>query len=135
VSSIIPCLSLRGVARAIASSPSLRAKVLLLNSENDRETDGYDAADYIHAIVRTLNSNYRIEPYGLGNANTRYPVSAFVTDLVYLKGTTVSVDLPRITSLGVRCTEVEGVAVGGRSRFAADNVSDVLAKIWEERKM
>lgn len=133
--SIIPCLALRGVARAIASSPSLRAKVLLLNSENDRETDGYDAADYIHAIVRTLNSNYHIEPYGLGNANTTYPVSAFVTDLVYLKGTTVSVDLSRITSLGVRCTEVEGVAVGGRSQFLADIISDVLAKIWEERKL
>lgn len=89
----------------------------------------------------------------MGNANTTYPISAFVTDLVYLKGTTVSVDLPKITvssmivlswfrsvrlffqSLGVRCTEVEGVAVGGRSQFAADNISDVLAKIWEEHKL
>lgn len=65
----------------------------------------------------------------------------------------MSVDLPRITvsgmivlswfrsmrlffqSLGVRCTEVEVVTVGGRSQFAVDNVSDVLAKIWEERKL
>lgn len=65
----------------------------------------------------------------------------------------MSVDLSRITvsgmivlswlrlmrlffqSLGVRCTEVEGVAVGGRSQFLADIILDVLAKIWEERKL
>jgi len=61
--SIIPCLALRGVAAGIARSSSLRAKILLcvsfmplsypsskypiVNSDNDRETDGYTAADYI----------------------------------------------------------------------------------------
>jgi hypothetical protein len=60
----MPTLSLRGVALAIASSRTLRAKVLLcefecgltpsfsqcviaVNAENDRETDGYSAIDYI----------------------------------------------------------------------------------------
>ena len=61
-SSIIPCLSLRGVAASIALSRSLRAKVLLceiipthsidvltfaVNAQNDRETDGYSAVEYI----------------------------------------------------------------------------------------
>ncbi|KAF8167884.1 hypothetical protein B0H34DRAFT_646295 [Crassisporium funariophilum] len=115
--SIIPCLALRGVAGAIARSSSLRAKVLLLNVENDRETDGYTAVDYIQfvqssspnspiliglmhtrAIVRTLNSNYSMQAYGLGGANTTYPVSAFITDLIYLKNTRVSVDVERITA-------------------------------------
>ncbi|KAJ3510382.1 hypothetical protein NLJ89_g4703 [Agrocybe chaxingu] len=96
--SIIPCLALRGVAGAIARSSSLRAKVLLLNTENDRETEGYTAADYIQSIVRTLNTNYSNQAYGLGGANTTYPVSAFITDLVYLKGTQIVIDVKRITS-------------------------------------
>ena len=61
--SIMPCLALKGVAAAIARSSSLRVKVLLceyscdqsvrqftillVNAENDRETMGYTAADYI----------------------------------------------------------------------------------------
>jgi hypothetical protein len=49
------------------------------------------------AIVRTLNSRYHAEPYGLGNVNTTYPISAFITDLVYLRGTAVEVDVKHIT--------------------------------------
>lgn len=49
------------------------------------------------AIVRTLNAQYQMQPYGLGNASTTYPVSAFITDLVYLEGTTVHVDVKHIT--------------------------------------
>lgn len=107
--SIIPCLALKGVANAIARSRSLKAKVLLLNSRNDRETDGYTAVDYITTIVRTLNTPYHSQTYGgLGRVETTYPVSAFVTHLVYLKGTLVEVDVARITALGVRCVQVEG---------------------------
>ncbi|THU87744.1 UPF0052-domain-containing protein [Dendrothele bispora CBS 962.96] len=104
--SIMPCLAFRGVASAIARSHTLKAKVLLLNSQNDRETDGYTAVDYILAIARTLNSQYQVPAYGLGNTITTYPTSAFITDLVYLKGGLVNVDVKRITTLGVRCTEV-----------------------------
>ncbi|KAF8973791.1 hypothetical protein BDZ97DRAFT_1900575 [Flammula alnicola] len=121
--SIIPCLALKGVAGKIAGSPSLRAKVLLLNTENDRETDGYTATDYIKAIVRTLNSDYSNQTYGLGSANTTYPVSAFVTDLVYLKTTQIAVDVEHITLLGVRCREVEG------TRFDADTVAFAMKQV------
>ncbi|KAK0506424.1 UPF0052-domain-containing protein [Armillaria luteobubalina] len=103
---IIPCLSLRGVAAAIARSRTLRAKILLLNTKNDRETDGYTAENYILAITRTLNAQYQNRSYGLGSASTTYPVSAFITDLVYLEGTTIHVNVDRITALGVRCTRV-----------------------------
>jgi len=106
--SIIPCLSLRGVATAIARSRSLHAKVLLLNSQNDRETENYTAANYIRAIAQTLNTNYHVQPYSLGNANTTYPISAFITHLVYLRGTTIRVDVDDITSLGVKCIAVSG---------------------------
>ncbi|KAJ8587906.1 UPF0052-domain-containing protein [Rhizopogon salebrosus TDB-379] len=98
--SIIPCLALRGVASAIAGSRFLRVKVLLLNSKNDRETDGYTAVDYIRAVTSALNSQY--SPGGLGNTTT-YPISAFITHLVYLEGTTIEVDVETLTTLGVRC--------------------------------
>ncbi|KAH8978484.1 UPF0052-domain-containing protein [Lactarius hatsudake] len=112
--SIVPCLALRGVASAIARSGSLRAKVLFLNSKNDRETEGYTAVDYILAIARTLNARYQTEPYGLapGNAATTFPVSAFLTHLVYLRGCAVHVDVARASELGVECVEVESGAVG-----------------------
>jgi len=112
--SIIPCLALRGVASAIARSRTLRAKVLFLNSKNDRETEGYTAVDYIQAIVRTLNARYQVLPYGLGpnNAATTYPVSTFVTHIVHLRGCAVHVDVARIAEFGVRCVEVESDARG-----------------------
>ena len=47
------------------------------------------------AIVRTLNS-YSIQALGLGGANTTYPVSAFITDMIYLKGTCIQVDVKEI---------------------------------------
>ncbi|KAF7310424.1 hypothetical protein HMN09_00584400 [Mycena chlorophos] len=97
--SIMPCLALRGVAAAVARSRTLKAKVLLLNAKNDRETEGYTAVDYITAIVDTLNAHYDTPSYGLAyGSNTTFPVSAFITDLVLLKGTQVAVDQRRITN-------------------------------------
>ncbi|RDB28608.1 hypothetical protein Hypma_015051 [Hypsizygus marmoreus] len=130
--SIIPCLALRGVASGIARSSTLRAKVLLLNSKNDRETDGYTAVDYIQAIVRTLNSSYNTQPYGLGNVSTTYPVSAFITDLVYFKGSMVRVDVKHITTLGVKCIGLEGEA-GHTTSFDAESVRCAISKILRER--
>ena len=50
------------------------------------------------AIVRTLNSDYSIQAFGLGGANTTYPISAFITDMVYLKGTHIKVDTEEISA-------------------------------------
>ncbi|KAF9457476.1 UPF0052-domain-containing protein [Collybia nuda] len=127
--SIIPCLALRGVAAGIARSSLLRAKILLLNTKNDRETDGYTAADYIHAMVRTLNASYHTQPYGLGNANTTYPISAFVTDLVYLKGSKVFVDVQVVTGLGVKCLEIECGKDGQEPSFDAEIVQRAITAI------
>ncbi|KAH9949457.1 UPF0052-domain-containing protein [Amylocystis lapponica] len=133
--SIIPCLALKGVANAIARSRSLRAKVLLLNSKNDRETDGYTAVDYVKTIARTLNASYHSHSYaGLGGADTTYPVSAFVTHLVHLKGSSVDVDVRQITSLGVRCVEVDGPAdlpAAGEPHFDAASVRRAIHAILE----
>ncbi|PPQ67393.1 hypothetical protein CVT25_005972 [Psilocybe cyanescens] len=67
----------------------------------------------------------RISTYGLGGANTTYPISAFITDLVYLKGTKVPVDVKRITLMGVRCREFDGAA-----RFDADTVAHAMKEVW-----
>ena len=50
------------------------------------------------AIARTLNSDYSIQTFGLGGANTTYPISAFITDMVYLKGTHIKVDVEEIAA-------------------------------------
>jgi len=126
--SIIPCLALRGVAAGIARSSSLRAKILLLNCKNDRETDGYTAADYIYAIVRTLNATYHVHAYGIGNTHTTYPVSAFITDLVYLKGSVLDINVKHITSMGVKCTEIEGTDEHATT-FDAENVRRAIRNI------
>ncbi|KAG6902984.1 hypothetical protein C0995_008557 [Termitomyces sp. Mi166 len=124
--------TLRGVASGITRSSSLRAKILLLNSTNDRETDGYSAVDYIQAIARTLNGTYQTQPYGLGNANTTYPISAFVTHLVYLKDGSVQVDTEHITRLGVKCvqiTSVDGHTTSYNAELVEQAITEILAEV------
>ena len=55
----------------------------------------------LRSIARTLNTNHSKPVYGLGSASTIYPVSAFVTDLVYLAGTRIAVDIKRLTVSGI----------------------------------
>ncbi|KAG9310302.1 hypothetical protein JVU11DRAFT_9422 [Chiua virens] len=130
--SIIPCLALRGVASAIARSGPMRTKILLLNGKNDRETDGYTAVDYVKVIAGVLNSNYQKPSYGLGNANTVYPVSAFITHLVWLRGTHIEVDIKGLTMLGVRPMMVRGTDEDSGDqgpRYDADVVRHALERI------
>ncbi|KAF8338180.1 UPF0052-domain-containing protein [Cantharellus anzutake] len=124
--SIIPCLALRGVGPAIANSHTLRAKVLLLNGKNDRETDGFTATDYIRAISKQLNFCQSPNPQ-MPMRETSYPVSAFITHLVYLKNSAVKVDRAEITSLGVGCVEIEGVG----QCFDAQSVEEALGLIQD----
>jgi len=132
--SIIPCLALRSVAGAIARSSTLRAKVLLLNAQNDRETDGYTALEYISTIVRTLNTAYQLSYGGLGQGSATYPASAFITHMVYLRGTTVPVDKEKITTMGVKCVEAVGQVDGktGNPRFDSDCVRQAILEILSE---
>jgi len=127
--SIIPCLALRGVASAIARSRTLRYKVLLLNSKNDRETSGYCAVDYIRAIVDILNGQYPPPTTQRERENAKtYPITAFVTHLVYVAGTSVPVDEAEINALGVKCLRVEPSSRAS-PKFDAENVRRALATI------
>ncbi|CEG68446.1 hypothetical protein RMATCC62417_04705 [Rhizopus microsporus] len=59
--SILPCLILRKIGHAIANSPSLKHKILILNGTTDRETDGYTALDFIGTITNALNESQLID--------------------------------------------------------------------------
>ncbi|KIJ53415.1 hypothetical protein M422DRAFT_155365 [Sphaerobolus stellatus SS14] len=133
--SIMPCLAIRGVGESIAKSPSLRAKVLLLNSVNDRETDGYTAIDYISAIVETLRTRYSPRPNPLIPAlSGDYPATAFITHLLYLEGSDVEVDVQAIQSMGIICISVKDQAcpAGQIPKFGAETIRQALEDILEE---
>ncbi|WFC99073.1 hypothetical protein MYAM1_001809 [Malassezia yamatoensis] len=92
--SIIPCLSLRGLGKAIATSPTLRHKVLLLNSSHDRETRGMTATDFVMAITRSLN---RIQQNSNDHKETNeYPVHTLVTHVVYLRQSKIAMDVSEL---------------------------------------
>ena len=69
--SIIPCLALRGIGNAIATSPTLSTKILLLNGTLDRETPGYTALDFVEAVRGALS-------YGYGEVGEERPAKDFV---------------------------------------------------------
>jgi len=126
--SVMPCLALRGVASALARSRTLKAKILLLNSRNDRETGGYAAVDYIRKIARTLNAQDEgLSPY------TSYPISAFITHMVYLSNGSVTVDVERITEMGVKCVEIASRTFDAKGPlFDAECVHEALQSILQE---
>ena len=67
-------------------------------------------------IARTLNARYQVDPYGLGpdSAATTYPVSTFVTHLVYLRGCAVRVD---VSATSVRLSRLSPVGSGLLAHF------------------
>ncbi|GMK53953.1 hypothetical protein CspeluHIS016_0105390 [Cutaneotrichosporon spelunceum] len=99
--SIIPCLALRSLASSIAQSKSLKAKVMLLNSVNDRETRDYTAMDYIDTIANMLR-HYDV-PVPLQNRGNMdiWETSSFITHVAYLEGGSVEVDDKAMTARGI----------------------------------
>jgi hypothetical protein len=86
----VPPLALSGVGSTIATSPTLKHKILLLNGSYDRESDGLDAVEFvsraercspcsctetwlqIRAVTDHLNGSIRHPPSG----STRSPLSS-----------------------------------------------------------
>lgn len=100
---------------------------------NDRETDGYTAVDYVRTIATILNTHYQKPPYGLGNVQTIFPISAFVTHLVYLEGTSVVLDENELTNLGVMCVKVRGVnGVDQHPRYDSNVVRQAVDQILDQ---
>lgn len=82
------------------------------------------------AITSVLNSQYPLN--GLGNVPL-YPISAFITHLVYLEGTKVAVDVEAMTTLGIKCilveTKTEPVPNSGIPQYNAAMVQQAIEEI------
>ncbi|GAA6060836.1 hypothetical protein JCM10212_005254 [Sporobolomyces blumeae] len=121
--SILPCLALRGVGSLISTSPSLRYKVLLLNSTLDRETSGYTALDFVKAISSACN-----RCYGEDEATRRtYEPSDFVSHVVYLEQGEVTVEKDELQALGIQVVAAKRTSTG---LFDDEVVRDALERIF-----
>lgn len=92
--SIIPSLVLRGVGESIAKKPG--SKIVMLNSFNDRESEGMTAKKYLEAIVNALNR------YG----ELHHPWDAYITHLYVLKDTAIHVEWDEIASKGIEISVI-----------------------------
>ncbi|GAA5960174.1 hypothetical protein JCM21900_000428 [Sporobolomyces salmonicolor] len=121
--SILPCLVLRAVGDLIATSPSLQAKILLLNSKLDRETPGYTALDFVRAITTACARAYGEEHRGAW----AYEPRDVVTHVVYVKGGDVEVEKDALEAL-----EIQLVAVGPleNAMFDDEVVREALERIF-----
>lgn len=87
--SIIPCLALRGVGEAIATSTSLCARILFCNSTLDRETPNYTALRFVEAIRSACSASYG-EDGGLAQT---WDTRQLVSHVVYIEQGEVQVEV------------------------------------------
>ncbi|CAG8731762.1 20302_t:CDS:2 [Racocetra persica] len=123
--SIMPCLILRGVGKAIAESTTLKHKILILNGSNDRETDQFTALDFITTIVDGCNSSLRFD----GFWPKEYPAKKYITHLIYLDNSFIKVNVLEIENLGIECIRVEGTFQDGQPVFTEKSLDYVLNNI------
>ncbi|KAM0787540.1 hypothetical protein ACM66B_003611 [Microbotryomycetes sp. NB124-2] len=127
--SIMPCLALRGVGTAIATAPALRYRILLLNSQHDRETAGYTALDFVEAIRSACSEAFGAhERYQEGNGSLngrQLDANEVITHVVYVEHGQVEVDRQALEALGISC-----IAVSTSSgMFDEESVAVALAQI------
>lgn len=123
--SVVPVLLLRGVGEQVVrrrprGQPPVR-KVLLLNSDTDRETRGLDGAGFVRVVVAAVE-------YSLAGDTARapVPVSGVVSDVVYAAdgGTALSpAARAQLEQLGVACHAVPG------TRMTAPAVAALLREL------
>ncbi|WVW84640.1 hypothetical protein I302_106674 [Kwoniella bestiolae CBS 10118] len=141
--SIIPCLSLKGLASVIAGSKKLRAKVLLLNSSNDRETPEYTASEYLSTILDMLrhydkpkrNKNNGPGPNQGSMAESNWKPSDLISHVIYLEGGKVNIDMDLISELGIQVvvvpSEIHGSSGGQIPLFTPESVEWAMEKVLE----
>ena len=120
--SLIPSLILRGVGKAILSSPA-RHKILILNGSIDRETGPpshpFTAIDFIEAITRAGEDSHGHRHIGryinkdTDTATTAsalpLPYTSYVTHILYLEGPGApKVDRGRLAEMGIETLRLYG---------------------------
>ncbi|PWN52205.1 UPF0052-domain-containing protein [Violaceomyces palustris] len=124
--SILPCLCLRGVATWIARSRTLRSKILLLNTVQDRETFGMDAKDFVKAIVDSLNDS------DVPGQRATYTPRSLVTHVVYFPRGQIKVDVQEFESMGIQCIQAHQTETQAKSttpKFDEGAVKKALEEI------
>jgi hypothetical protein len=106
--SIVPSLVLKGMGEKLAS-PSIRHKILILNSTLDRETgpssQPYTALDFIAAIAKAARYTQNKAPLPL----TPQEYRAYVTHVIHLAGPgSPAVDREELRALGIEAIRVYG---------------------------
>ncbi|KAF2190268.1 UPF0052-domain-containing protein [Zopfia rhizophila CBS 207.26] len=124
--SIIPSIILKGVGEVL-SSPSIRHKILILNSTNDRETgpssSPFSALDFIASIAKA-----GAESRGFMGEVRKGEFRAYVTHLIHLQGLgTPRVDKEELAELGIETIRVYGRRVDGENYLRYDEKALVQA--------
>ncbi|KAF2734118.1 UPF0052-domain-containing protein [Polyplosphaeria fusca] len=128
--SIVPSLILKGIGQAI-SNPSIRYKILILNSTTDRETgpstSPFSAVDFIAAIAKACNESRGVSGSAtpsLGPSDFR----SYVTHLIHLQGPgTPNVDKSEMEKLGIETIKVYGRKMEGESFVRYDEKALIQA--------
>jgi hypothetical protein len=105
--SLVPSLILKGIGQAI-DNPSIRHKILILNSTIDRETgpssNPYSALDFIAAIAKACE-----ESKGAAEPVDTSKYRSYVTHLIHLQGPgTPAVDNEELKNIGIEAIRVYG---------------------------
>ncbi|WWC70730.1 uncharacterized protein I206_104681 [Kwoniella pini CBS 10737] len=143
--SIIPCLSLRNLSNHISSSKSLKAKVLLLNSSNDRETPNYNASEYLITIFKMLNHFNQSQLINLNQQynqsnfnNNEIKISNLISHIVYLEGSKIQIDKEIISNFGIKLIQVSrdvhkfNFDQGQIPLFTPESVEWAMEKVLED---
>lgn len=111
--SLAPILTLRGVARAIKSTPPHTPKILILNGSHDRETSPssqtFTASDFVRAIVSACTATA-----AAASAKEQQEEEAwkgYVTHIIYLEGN----GAPGVDAAALKAAAgIEAIRVYGR---------------------
>ncbi|KAL5386891.1 hypothetical protein DPSP01_003906 [Paraphaeosphaeria sporulosa] len=107
--SLIPSLILKGVGAAVAN-PSIKYKILILNSTNDRETgpssSPFSALDFVGAIAKACAESQSISP---SREVGKEEYCNYVTHVVHLTGPgTPAVEREALKQIGIETIKVYG---------------------------
>ncbi|OWZ57723.1 hypothetical protein C368_00891 [Cryptococcus neoformans 125.91] len=137
--SIVPCLALKGLAEQIARSQTLKAKVLLLNSSNDRETTDYAASEYVAtilAMLRHYDKPRRNRARDQLLPGPEWKAANLISHVVWLEGAKIEIDEDQILESGVKMVcvpaNVHGAQHGEIPLFSNEAVEWAMERVLED---